>query len=53
VVEHLAEEFSHRPSTTVFRVVTDCVDDFPNSDSLFVEQAARARLADVGRAPSG
>jgi hypothetical protein len=47
VAEHLAEEFPDQPTTTVVRVVTDCVEEFPNSDPMFVEQAARARLTGV------
>ena len=44
VAERLAAEFSDLPSSTVIGVLTDCLDDFPNSDAQFVEQATRARL---------
>lgn len=44
VAERLAEEFAGVPSSTVIRVLTDCVDDFPDDGAHFVEQAARARL---------
>lgn len=44
VAERLAWEFAGVPSSTVIRVLTDCVDDFPNDGAHFVEQAARARL---------
>jgi hypothetical protein len=47
VAEHLAEEFPDHP-TTVARVVTDCVGEYPNSDPMFLEQAARARLTAGG-----
>jgi hypothetical protein len=45
IAERLGEEFSDQPTTTVIRVFTDCVELFPNSDPMFVGQAARARLA--------
>lgn len=44
VTEQLAEEFEHLPSATVVRVVTDCLEEFPNHEAHFIEQAARARL---------
>jgi hypothetical protein len=45
VAERLAEEFPDRPNSSVIRVLTDCVDQHPEADAAFVEQAARARLA--------
>jgi hypothetical protein len=45
VTEHLAEEFPDRPTRRVALVVADCAADCPDSDPMFVEQAAaRARL---------
>jgi len=43
VAEQLAAEFVDQP-TAVARVVSDCVEEYPDSDQMFVEQAARARL---------
>ena len=48
VAETLAAEFPHEASTTVIRVVTDCVAEFPDDDPMFIEQAARARLSASG-----
>lgn len=50
VAEELAAEFGDMLPTTVVKVVTDCVDEFPNDEAHFIEQAARARLA-ADRAP--
>ena len=36
--EHLAAEFADQPTTTAIRVVTDCVEELPNGDPVFVEQ---------------
>lgn len=47
VAEQLVAQFPHLPATTVIRVVTDCVEQFPDSDPMFIEQAARAHLATV------
>lgn len=44
VAEELAADFASLPPTTVVRVVTDCVDEFPNDEAHFIAQAARARL---------
>jgi hypothetical protein len=48
VAETLAAEFPGEPGTTVIRVVTDCVAEFPDDDPMFIEQAARARLGASG-----
>lgn len=48
VAEKLAFEFPQTPSSTVIRVVTDCVAEFPDDGPLFIEHAARARLDRVG-----
>ena len=45
VAEKLAAEFPRQPSTTVLRVVYRCVEEFPDDDRMFVEQAARAQLS--------
>lgn len=44
VAESLAHEFGELRSSTVIRVVTDCVDEYPCCGPHFIEQAARARL---------
>jgi hypothetical protein len=44
--ERLAQEFNALPVTTVIATLSDCVDAWPNADTAFIEQAARARLAD-------
>jgi hypothetical protein len=44
VAERLAAQFPQQPGATVVRVVSDCVDEFPNGGELFVEQAAGSRL---------
>ena len=49
VAETLAAEFPEEPGTTVIRVVTDCIAEFPDDDPMFIEQAARARLGASGR----
>jgi len=46
VAEQLAAEFAQLPNTVVIRVVTDCAAKFPSDDAHFIEQAARARLAE-------
>ena len=55
VAEKLAAEFPDKPSSTVIRVVTDCVEEFPDADPMFLEEASRARLAapDAGHDGSG
>ncbi len=45
VAEQLLGEFGDLSGSTVARVLADCVDEFPNDDLHFVEQAARARLS--------
>ena len=44
VAETLAYEFGSVLSSTVIKVLTDCVEEFPNNGPHFIEQAARARL---------
>jgi hypothetical protein len=44
VAEEMAAEFPATSRSTVIRVVSDCVAQFPDDDPLFIEQAARARL---------
>lgn len=46
VAERLAAEFRDQPDSTVIRVLTDCVDEHPDADAAFIEQEARARLAE-------
>lgn len=48
VAERLAAQFPDEPSTAVIRILTECVDEFPDSDLMFVEQAAHARLTHGG-----
>src|SRR3954449_2018065 len=48
VAEKLAAEFPHQSSTTVLRVVAGCVEQFPDDDEMFVEDAARAHLTAAG-----
>jgi hypothetical protein len=48
VAETLAAEFPQERSSTVIEVVTSCVAEFPDDDPMFIEQAARARLAAGG-----
>jgi hypothetical protein len=45
VAEEMAAEFPSASRTTVIRVVSDCVAQFPDDGPLFIEQAARARLS--------
>ena len=42
--ERLVAEFPHEPTSTVIRVLAECAEQFPDSDLMFIEQAARARL---------
>ncbi len=44
VAEELAGEFRGTEPSVVMHVVCACVDDFPEVDPLFIEQASRARL---------
>ena len=44
VAEALTYEFPDLRLATVIRVLRSCVDDYPDADTHFVEQAARARL---------
>lgn len=53
VTERLAAEFSDKPSSEVIRVVTDCVDEFPDAGPMFVEEASRARLSAPESGPAG
>ena len=53
VAETLAAEFPEEPGTTVIRVVTDCIAEFPDDDPMFIEQAARARLGASGSSVNG
>jgi hypothetical protein len=50
LAERLSAEFDTMPATTVIRVVTECVDEWPDADVQFIEQAARSRLKTVPRA---
>jgi len=45
VAERLAAQFPQQSGTTVLRVVSECVEEFPDGGELFVEQAARSVLA--------
>ena len=47
VAECLACEFRGTEPTTVMQVVAECVEEFPEVDPLFIEQAARAHLAEI------
>jgi hypothetical protein len=47
VAECLACEFREAEPTTVMQVVAECVEEFPEVDPLFIEQAARAHLAET------
>lgn len=53
VAEKLAAEFPDEPDSTVIRVVTDCVEEFPDADPLFLEEASRARLSAPEAGPAG
>lgn len=44
VAETLTREFAGLRLGNVVGVLTACVDEYPNADALFMEQAARARL---------
>jgi hypothetical protein len=48
VREKLAAEFPRQPGATVTRVVSQCVDEFPDGDGLLIEQAVRAHLTTGG-----
>ncbi len=48
VAEELAVEFPDEEATTVIQVLIDCAAEFPDSDLMFVGQAARARLSHGG-----
>ncbi len=48
VAERLAMEFPALPVMTVVGVLSQCADELPRADSLFVEQAARSRLRVLG-----
>lgn len=47
VAEELAGEFLGTEPSLVMHVVCECVETFPEVDPLFIEQASRARLAQV------
>lgn len=47
VAERLAREFAQLPNSTSVRVLTDSVDAKPDPDTMFIEQAARARLSEL------
>ncbi len=51
LVETLAPEFAELRSGTVVAVATDCLHSLPRADPYFVEQASRARLRLLSRAP--
>jgi hypothetical protein len=51
IAEVLAVEFCALPIATVVRVLTECADELPESDSLLVEAAARARLHAAAQHP--
>ena len=51
VAEKLSCEFSETEPTTVLRIVDECAAEFPEVDLLFIEQASRARLVDIGGEP--
>lgn len=51
VTELLAEEFGDLPSSTVARVVSDCLEEHSNHEPFFIEQAAGARLAGGSNGP--
>lgn len=59
VAETLTHEFADLRLGSVVSVLTACVDEYPNADALFMEQAARARLVllaqpkDAGSKPPG
>jgi hypothetical protein len=48
VAEKLAGEFEEMPAREVLHVVASSMDQFPQGDPLFIEQAARAQLAARG-----
>ena len=48
VAERLTVEFPALPVMTVVAVLSQCADELPRADSLFVEQAARSRLRMFG-----
>lgn len=50
LAEQLAHDFRELQCSAVVRVLTECADEFPNDGVLFIEQAARARLARLGAA---
>lgn len=47
VAERLADAHPQLPPIAVAETVADCADEFPDGDTLLVEQAARARLDDA------
>ncbi len=48
LAEQLAHDFRELQCGAVVRVLTECADEFPNDGVLFIEHAARARLARLG-----
>jgi hypothetical protein len=49
LAEQLAHDFRELQCSAVVRVLTDCADEYPNGGVLFIEHAARARLARLGQ----
>lgn len=52
LAEKLAAEFPEQPNSTVIRILTDCVEEFPRADPEFLEEASRTRLAGPEAEPS-
>jgi len=48
VAERLTVEFPALPVMTVVTILSQCADELPRADSLFVEQAARSKLRVLG-----
>ncbi|MGH3317356.1 MAG: hypothetical protein ACRDO0_14545, partial [Nocardioidaceae bacterium] len=44
VAERLTVEFPALPVRTVVGILSQCAEDLPRADSLFVEEAARSKL---------
>ena len=51
VAEKLTQEFPDTPNAAVVEVVTECEAANPDTDPMFIEQAARARLRQLGGQP--
>ncbi|HEX2177675.1 MAG TPA: hypothetical protein VHG70_17365 [Nocardioidaceae bacterium] len=52
-VETLAAEFKDLLVATVIQVVTDCLEESPDSGPMFIEKAARARLKTIPNSSGG